>query len=162
MGTNINNKLESAPYLTYGFEYGNSPMTNAHGFQENMNKNQHMINKIHGGTSSLTHVTVPQFPQIGPKVSPIGANSSSLETNTTSINGKNNALNDSCWAKTSNSVTGGKKHRKTKTNKRRKTTNKRRKTKTNKRRKTKTNKRRKTTNKRRKTNKRHKTTNKRR
>jgi len=142
MGTNLNNKLDSAPYLTYGFEYGNSPMTNAHGFQLNMNKEQSNLNKIHGGGTAPTHVTVPQFPQIGPKISPIGANSSSLETNTTSIHGKNNALND-CWATNSCGIVGGKKRRKTKTNKRRKTkTNKRRKTKTNKRRKTKTNKRR--------------------
>ena len=79
----------------------------------------------------------------------------SLETNTTSIHGKNNALND-CWATNSCEIVGGKKHRKTKINKRRKT-NKYRKTKTSKRRKTnkprKTNKRRKI-NKHRKTNKR--------
>jgi hypothetical protein len=30
-------------------------------------------------------VTVPQFPEYGPSVSPIGANSSSIQTNTTSI-----------------------------------------------------------------------------
>ena len=42
-------------------------------------------------------VEVPQFPQYGPQVSPVNANSSSIVGNTTAINGLNNATND-CYA----------------------------------------------------------------
>ena len=130
MGTNINNKLQSVPFLSYGYEYGNSPMTNAAGFQKNMINQQTMLNQTHGGSSDLNRVIVPQFSQVGPNVSPIGANSFSLETNTTSINGQNNALND-CWATNSCDIIGGSKRRKTKKHRKTKKTKKHRKTKKN-------------------------------
>jgi hypothetical protein len=42
-------------------------------------------------------VEVPQFPQYGPQVSPVNANSSSIGGNIAAIAGLNNAAND-CFA----------------------------------------------------------------
>ena len=48
-------------------------------------------------TPDPNFTTVVQFDSYGPDVSPLNSNTSSLDTNTTSIAGKNNALND-CYA----------------------------------------------------------------
>ena len=48
-------------------------------------------------TPDPNFTTVVQFDSYGPDVSPLNSNNSSLDTNTTSIAGRNNALND-CYA----------------------------------------------------------------
>jgi len=58
-----------------------------------------MSDKKHDELAKLagTKIVIPQFPQIGPKVSPQDANSASLNINKNLIKSKVNALND-CWA----------------------------------------------------------------
>ena len=123
--------LKPAPYTTYGYEYGGSPGANAIGFMKNNNQMQSQLNKTHGGSSGRSRVSVPQFPQSGPEVSPVGANSSSVGTNTTAITGTNDAMND-CFATNScgSAITGGnrnrnRKHRHTKRHSRNKNRTKR-------------------------------------
>ena len=111
--------LKPAPYTTYGYEHGSSPSTNAIGFIKYNNDMQSQLNKTHGGSGGRSRVTVPQFPQSGPEVSPVGADSSSVGTNTTAITGTNDAMRD-CYATNScgSSITGGTRTHKRRHNKR--------------------------------------------
>ena len=112
--------FEAAPVLSYGFKYGTSPQQEAYLHQVMMSKEQTELNKIGGnklnkrkgkkhlsGGADNNLITIPQFPSYGPEVSPVGANSSSILTNTTAINGLNDATND-CYA-TNTCKFGGKK-----------------------------------------------------
>lgn len=62
-------------------------------------KEKTIHDKKHDALAKLagTKIVIPQFPQIGPKVSPQDANSASLTINKNLIQSKINALND-CWA----------------------------------------------------------------
>ena len=130
--------FEATPVLSYGFKYGSSPQQEAYLHQVMMSKEQTELNKIGGKGKSLNKrkgkkhlsggadnnlITIPQFPSYGPEVSPVGANSSSILTNTTAIHGLNDATND-CYA-TNTCKFGGKKRishkRKGKTSHKRKT-----------------------------------------
>jgi hypothetical protein len=103
-------KLESVAYQTYGFEYGTDAASNAIEFQKNINQTQLALNKTHGGSYGIPRgkTLVATFPQSGPTISPIGANSASVQTNTTSINSINDGYND-CYATNSCGIIGGKK-----------------------------------------------------
>ena len=121
--------FEAAPVLSYGFKYGTSPQQEAYLHQVMMSKEQTELNKIGGRGKRLNKrsykkhlsggnadvnassnlITIPQFPSYGPEVSPVGANSSSILTNTTAIHGLNDATND-CYA-TNTCKFGGKKRR---------------------------------------------------
>ena len=115
--------LQSAQVQSYGFTPGsNSPMTSAHAYTQNMNAKQSGLNKVggrrynqmkygkmkYGGDNGS--VTVPQFPQSGPNVSPVNSNSSSIQNNTTSIATKNNAAGDH-YAFETTPTTGGSRRR---------------------------------------------------
>jgi hypothetical protein len=115
--------LQSAQVQSYGFTPGsNSPMTSAHAYTQNMNAKQSGLNKVggrrykkmkygkmkYGGDNGS--VTVPQFPQSGPNVSPVNSNSSSIQNNTTSIATKNNAAGDH-YAFENTPTTGGSRRR---------------------------------------------------
>jgi hypothetical protein len=115
--------LQSAQVQSYGFTPGsNSPMTSAHAYTQNMNAKQSGLNKVggrrykkmkygkmkYGGDNGS--VTVPQFPQSGPSVSPVNSNSSSIQNNTTSIATKNNAAGDH-YAFENTPTTGGSRRR---------------------------------------------------
>jgi len=115
--------LQSAQVQSYGFTPGsNSPMTSAHAYTQNMNAKQSGLNKVggrrykkmkygkmkYGGDNGS--VTVPQFPQSGPNVSPVNSNSSSIQNNTTSIATKNNAAGDH-YAFETQPTTGGSRRR---------------------------------------------------
>ncbi len=106
--------LQAKPYETYGFTEGsNSPMTSALAFTQNMNEKQSNLNKIGGrrrtrGRRSTRRrrslrggddgsITVPQFPQSGPNLSPINSNTSSVQTNLTSVTTKSDSRYD-CYA----------------------------------------------------------------
>ena len=117
--------FEAAPVLSYGFKYGTSPQQEAYLHQVMMSKEQTELNKIggkgkrlnkrsykkhlSGGAENNNLITIPQFPSYGPEVSPVGANSSSILTNSTAIHGLNDATND-CYA-TNTCKFGGKKRR---------------------------------------------------
>ena len=119
--------LTPAPVQMYGFHDGaNSPQQSALKWQESQNIAQSELNKIAKGGKRLKSkyirkggssddstlrartVEVPQFPILGPSVSPVNANSSSIVGNTTAITGLNDATND-CYA-TNSCVTGGAKY----------------------------------------------------
>ena len=125
--------LQSAQVQSYGFTPGsNSPMTSAHAYTQNMNAKQSGLNKVGGGRYKKMKygemkygkmkygkmkyggdngsVTVPQFPQSGPNVSPVNSNSSSIQNNTTSIATKNNAAGDH-YAFENTPTTGGSRRR---------------------------------------------------
>ena len=115
--------LQSAQVQSYGFTPGsNSPMTSAHAYTQNMNAKQSGLNKVGGrGYKKMKYgkmkyggdngsVTVPQFPQSGPTVSPVNSNSSSIQNNTTSIATKNNAAGDH-YAFENTPTTGGSRRR---------------------------------------------------
>lgn len=111
--------LRPTPVQMYGFHDGaNSPQQSALKWQESQNNAQASLNGLakggkrkhlkRGGSSDSIRartVEVPQFPQIGPAVSPVDANSSSIIGNTTAITGANDATND-CYA-TNSCVNGG-------------------------------------------------------
>ena len=73
-------------------------------------RHRHRGTRHRGGNGNIglpKTVVVPQFAILGPPVSPVNANSSSIVGNTAAIHGLNNAAND-CYATNSCGKVGGK------------------------------------------------------
>lgn len=73
-------------------------------------RHRHRGTRHRGGNGNIglpKTVVVPQFAILGPPVSPVNANSSSIVGNTAAIHGLNNATND-CYATNSCGKVGGK------------------------------------------------------
>ena len=116
---NQNNTNLIVPNLVFGFEEGaSSPRQSALLYSQNMDKEQNMLNKIHGGNSkyykklikksskkmkggelitgklSENELEVPSFNPPGPQVSPYDANNASKQGNQTYINSIISGCND--------------------------------------------------------------------
>ena len=115
-------QLKSVDNQLYAYEYGSSPSENSFLRIQNMQAQQsEMSRQFSGGTHRMRRtrsrrggegepITIPTFPGGTSSVSPIGANSVSLQANTNLIAEMNNSAND-CYATNSCSVSGGKKRR---------------------------------------------------
>jgi len=119
-------QLKAVDNQLYAYEYGSSPSENSFLRIQNMQAQQaEMARQFSGGRHRMRRsisrsrsrsggaaqpITIPTFPGGNSSVSPIGANSVSLQANTNLINEINNSAND-CYATNSCSVSGGKKRR---------------------------------------------------
>ena len=83
--------LQSTPSLSYAYKYGNSAMSNSHGFLAHHANKQNVLNSMSGGSGNPplspsevnaggTPVVVPQFHEALP-AGPANANSASVKNN---------------------------------------------------------------------------------
>lgn len=117
-------QLKAVDNQLYAYEYGSSPSENSFLRIQNMQAQQsEMARQFSGGRHRARRgrsrrggagqpITIPTFPQGNSSVSPIGANSVSLQANTNLINELNNSAND-CYATNSCPSGGSKRVRKT-------------------------------------------------
>ena len=89
---------------------GKSHKRKSHKRKHRGTRHRHRGTRHRGGNGNIglpKTVVVPQFAILGPPVSPVNANSSSIVGNTAAIHGLNNATND-CYATNSCGKVGGK------------------------------------------------------
>jgi len=112
--------LKPTPFVTYGLLPGAAnARESALLFQKNMTAQQSSLNKIGGKRRYHKKggaIVIPQFPILGPSVSPVDANSTSVTGNKTFINAMNDGTND-CYA-TNSCIKGGRHSKKRSTSKR--------------------------------------------